>query len=333
MKRRVLAVAGIARATALAAVLAAALATAGCGPDAAEGQSGGAARDGVSPPGGDVPVVDASMDDATRASVEGALRAAEEGRHEDVAGLLAEVLSRPDPPAGALWIAGWAAYELGDFAVAVDRLGAAVRAQPAFLPHAVALGFAQRRLGRVDDAAATFRSIVEVRPDAYKAHYGLGLLALDAGRAAEARPHLERALALQPDYLKAEVAMARLLQRENRLDEARVAFEAVVKRAPSHEEALYRLAQVLDTLGRADEAQAVLEQQRKVYAIKEQIGALVTAIRAGGADADAFRHLAGLFAEIGADDDAQRAVADGLRRFPGDAILVELRDRLAAPER
>ena len=312
-----------ARARPIAAALALLACAAGCGGDATREESGQAGA-APAPAASAAPAAPApSPEDA--AALAAAVRAMHEGRYEEVDTLLGAQLAQPSPSPDALFIAGSAAYERDDFALAADRLAQAVRLKPQFLPNAVALGFAQRRLGRADDARATFESIVAARPDGHKAHYGLGLVALEAGDLPAARGHLERALALQPGYLKAQVALAKLLQQEGRLEEARAAFEAVVKRKPAHDEALYRLSQVLVELGRGEEAQSVLEQQRKVYALKEQIGGLLASVRAGTASAASYAQLADLLLQVGEDEQAGQSVSEGLRRFPGDARLTQLR--------
>jgi len=316
-----------ARARPIAAALALLACAAGCGGDATREESGQAGA-APSPAANTAPSAASatpapSPEDA--AALAAAVRAMHEGRYEEVDTLLGAQLAQPSPSPDALFIAGSAAYERDDFALAADRLAQAVRLKPQFLPNAVALGFAQRRLGRADDARATFESIVAARPDGHKAHYGLGLVALEAGDLPAARGHLERALALQPGYLKAQVALAKLLQQEGRLEEARAAFEAVVERKPAHDEALYRLSQVLVELGRGEEAQSVLEQQRRVYALKEQIGGLLASVRAGTASAASYAQLADLLLQVGEDEQAGQSVSEGLRRFPGDARLTQLR--------
>jgi tetratricopeptide (TPR) repeat protein len=221
-------------------------------------------------------------------------------------------------------VAGEAAYELGRYAEAVERLTDAVARLPSYRPNATTLGFAHYKLGQFAQAATVFRSIVALKPDAYKAHYGLGHVALAEGRTAEARAALEEALRLQPGYLKARFDLGRVLQEEGRLEESAQAFEAVLERWPSHDEALFRLAQVRAAQGRQADADAVLARRAEVYALTEEIGGLVQRVRAGTDTPETWQRIVVLQDRLGEDEQAASALRDGLQRFPEDPGLLEL---------
>jgi tetratricopeptide (TPR) repeat protein len=279
------------------------------------------------------------LDEPGRVALAAAVRAQQQGMHEQVGPLLARLLALDPPPADAQFVAGSAAYDLGLYGEAAQRLDDAVRRKPEFLGAATALGFARRRLGDYASAADTFRQVVAERPEAYKAHYGLGLLALDGGRVPEARAHLEHALALRPDYLKARFALARVLIEEQRLDEARQALEALLVQWPSHEQALYHLAQVLSALGQHDAAAAVLARREETYRRGEEVGGLLARRRAGDKDPRLSARLTELYLALGELDDASRELQLGLHAAPQDPELqalvaqVQLARQQHVPER
>jgi len=268
----------------------------------------------------------APLDAEAAARVGQALEAMRESRWEDVAPLLQPLLTRPAPPPDATWIAGSAAFNLGRYDEAIERLDDAVRRKPEFLPNAAALGFARREVGDFAGAEATFQQILAVRPQAYKAHYGLGLVALDQGRLPEARRELEAALAIEPKYLKAHAALGRLLFEEGRLADARVELEAVADAWPGNEQALYLLAQVQSALGDQPAADATLARRAQVYATKEQLGALAARRRAGATSAAEYAREVSLHLEIGETSEAARTLALGLRAHPGAPELTVLID-------
>ncbi|MGQ0551853.1 MAG: tetratricopeptide repeat protein [Planctomycetota bacterium] len=253
-----------------------------------------------------------------------------EERFDDVATVLAPLLSRQPPPTAAQFIVGSAAYELRDYQQAVTRLSDAAQRQPELLPFSSGLGFAQYKLGDFAGARETFAAIVAVRTDAYKAHYGLGLVALTEGQLAPARSALERALQLKPDYLKARFAYGRLLHEEGRLAEARSELEAVLQAWPAHDEALYRLGQVLSALGLTAEAEAVMAQRAEVYRVNEAIAGLQLRREGGEDSATLWIQLVVLHLELGDVDGAESALRSGLRRYPGDSGLVALQRSVAA---
>ncbi len=274
---------------------------------------------------GDDPPAEPPLSPADQLVLGRAIAAKQAGRPQEVAGILAEMLARTPPPAQAQLVAGEAAYDLALHAEAVERLTDALARLPSYRPNATTLGFAHYKLGQFAQAATVFRSIVALRPDAHKAHYGLGHVALAEGRAAEARAALEEALRLRPDYLKARFDLGRVLQDEGRLEEAAAAYEAVLVRWPSHDEALFRLAQVRAAQGRQADADAVLARRAEVYAVKEELAALVQRVRDGSDAPATWQRLVVLQDRLGEDEAAEKALRDGLQRFPEDPGLLELR--------
>ena len=144
------------------------------------------------------------------------------------------------------------------------------------------------RLGKLEDAARGYETVLADEPDHVDALVHLGVLRLEQGLAAEAEPLLRQAVALAPDavdphanlasalqalgqgeaaireYLRAleiapdaahlRFALASCLQALSRHDEAVVAYETVLAADPGHAEANYGLATLFAKLGRTKEA-------------------------------------------------------------------------------
>jgi len=81
------------------------------------------------------------------------------------------------------------------------------------------------RIGMVEEAAKTYRHVLQKHPDSPGAHYGLAFILLRSERPAESIPHLEAFLAQAPDdeSAGAHVEHARWtlaqLREQGRLDE------------------------------------------------------------------------------------------------------------------
>lgn len=66
------------------------------------------------------------------------------------------------------------------------------------------VAMAYTRIGMTDQAAKTYRQVLEQKPHSAGAHYGLAFLLLRDGKSEEAIPHLEQFLAAPPDGPEAQ---------------------------------------------------------------------------------------------------------------------------------
>jgi len=87
------------------------------------------------------------------------------------------------------------------------------------------LAYAQRRLGKLPEAEATFRQFLAQRPKSPTGHYNLGTLLAQQQRAAEAIVEFRAAIALRPDYANAWLELASQLAAERDLAGALDAFQ------------------------------------------------------------------------------------------------------------
>src|SRR3990170_4565499 len=74
------------------------------------------------------------------------------------------------------------------------------------------LGVAQKNIGKLDDAEASYRRALKLDPDYAEAHYNLGLVLKDLGQLDDAVASYRRALQIKPDYVKALINLGTCLK-------------------------------------------------------------------------------------------------------------------------
>ncbi len=218
----------------------------------------------------------------------------QEGRLAIAEGMCGELCARFPADAEIAHFGGVLATRMGKLGLAVERLGRAVRLEPARGRAHAALGFALEQSGRVEEARRSFQAAIALEPGFADAHNGLGITCLRLGLVDEAMASFERALALAPESVEARLnaahallqtgrveAAARLyrealerggerpeilrvaalgLQRAGDLENARASFARVLAIAPDDSMARGQYALVLDALGRAAQADAEIER-------------------------------------------------------------------------
>jgi tetratricopeptide (TPR) repeat protein len=122
------------------------------------------------------------------------------------------------------------------------------------------LGNAFGRLGRLEEAAASYQQALGADPEFAEAHNNLGGLWLERGRAEEALVSCQRALRIRPDFAQAHQNLARALIRLGRFDEAARSCRRAVSIRPEFAEAHNSLGSALLGLARSQEAIASFER-------------------------------------------------------------------------
>ncbi len=118
----------------------------------------------------------------------------------------------------------------------------------------VSLAVQLHRSGRLDEAEALYRLILEASPDNPDALHFLGLLSHQRGRSAEGAALIRRALAHLPNYPDALSNLGNLLRSQGELEEAEACYRQALALKPDHAPALLMLGAVLDSQGRGAEA-------------------------------------------------------------------------------
>lgn len=113
---------------------------------------------------------------------------------------------------------------------------------------------------KLDEAAAHFRRVIDLRPNYAVGHFNLGNTLRQQKNLEAAADRYQRALELRPDYLKAHTNMGLLLLRLRRVEQAVAHLERVVERQPKNGPIRNTLGNALSLLGRHEEALPHLEQ-------------------------------------------------------------------------
>jgi tetratricopeptide (TPR) repeat protein len=138
----------------------------------------------------------------------------------------------------------------GDDEGAVAQYDAALKAADGAMAEAwLNRGVALRRLGRIEDALASYRSALEQRPGYPEAWYNIGVGRSEQGDHAQAAAAYERCLQLDPGRSRAWYNLG--MQRVRMGDEAGAlpAFEAAIAAQPQYASAWYNLAVFQRKLG------------------------------------------------------------------------------------
>jgi predicted O-linked N-acetylglucosamine transferase (SPINDLY family) len=118
------------------------------------------------------------------------------------------------------------------------------------------LAIALHRQGRLDDAIAAYRRVTELGPGFAETHSNLGLALMAQGRHDKAAAACRQAIALRPDFVEAHNYLGIALQRCGKLAEAVGAYRAAIALRPNFPEVFSNLCVALHVLGQFDEAVA-----------------------------------------------------------------------------
>jgi tetratricopeptide (TPR) repeat protein/SAM-dependent methyltransferase len=114
--------------------------------------------------------------------------------------------------------------------------------------------------GRLEDAEALYRRILEGDPNQPEALHWLGVMELQQGHCQRAVELIQRALAGKPEYAEAHNNLGLALQAQQRLPEAEHAFQRALRLAPADGLVHLNLALTLKYQGKLTEAVTAFEQ-------------------------------------------------------------------------
>jgi predicted O-linked N-acetylglucosamine transferase (SPINDLY family) len=174
-------------------------------------------------------------------TLEGAIEHHRGGRLQQAEAMYAAMPDNPD----ALHLLGVIASQSGQPALAVERIGEAIRRNPGQPGYYCNLGAAQQALRQLDAAIGSYRQALALDPGHALALNNLGNALSDSGRAAEAIESLQRALALRPDYADAHSNLGSLFKSLGRNDEAVASYRQAIAIAPGLAEAHFNLGNLM----------------------------------------------------------------------------------------
>lgn len=125
-------------------------------------------------------------------------------------------------------------------------------------------GTAYFQAGYLDQALASFQSVIARAPDDAVAHYSIGTIYLQKNEPERARPALERALELRNNYPDALNDLGLLAARSGRSDEAQDYFNKAIALKPDYVIALENLGRLYRTQAQFAKAEDVLDRALKI---------------------------------------------------------------------
>ena len=118
------------------------------------------------------------------------------------------------------------------------------------------MGVILNELGRFDEAEASYRQAIALKPDYAEAHNNLGVTLNELARFDEAEASCEQAISLKPDFAEAYSNLGNPLKERGRLDEAEASCRQAIVFKPSLTQAHSNFGSVVQELGRFNEAAA-----------------------------------------------------------------------------
>lgn len=178
------------------------------------------------------------------------------------------------------------------------------------------IGMLHLHRGRMGDAEASFKSALELDPQAVEALIGSGEHLYRAARYSEAEARFEGASKANADSVEAKVGICKTWIALERLKEAKDRLSKLWAAHPKNPLVAYWLARAEETSGSKDEAE-------KMYN---------AAIEVGGSDiivVDAYVSLAQLLAGAGRADQAEAKLLEASEKFPNLASLHKAKGEVA----
>lgn len=158
--------------------------------------------------------------------------------------------------------------------------------------------------GRVTDAEAAFRSILELSPTSADAHHLLGVIAIRRGQYDLAVEFISRAIELHPGCSMFYNNLGFALYMQGRLEEALYASQQAIQLNPNMPEAFFNCGNVLYGLGQSEKALAAYDE----------------AVRLNPDYADAHLKRGNLLLAAGRAEEAEDSYVRVVRLNPSDAF-------------
>ncbi len=122
------------------------------------------------------------------------------------------------------------------------------------------MGITLKKLGRFDEAEASYKQAIALKPDYAEAYYNLGIMLLELGRLDEAEVSFRQAKVLKLNFAPMHYNLGIALQEQGRFEEAVTSYKQTIALKPDYAEAHNNLGITLNELGRLDEAEASFKE-------------------------------------------------------------------------
>ena len=185
----------------------------------------------------------------------------------------------------------------GKLEMAAQSFKSAINLKPDFADAHYNLALTHQELNHLDDAVKSYQETLTIQSDYAKAHNNLGIIYNELGQNNDAIKSYKEALSLQPDFVDALNNLGNIQTELGKLDEAIKSYNQALEIEPNHIEVHNNLGNILNDLGQLDEA---VKHYEKAIAINPDY-------------AEAHNNLASTLNELGEMDKAvkhcERAIA------------------------
>lgn len=159
------------------------------------------------------------------------------GKHIEAEQLCRQILANHSRHADSLHLLGVIAHHTQRGELALELIGKAIAINAAEASYHGNLGTALWQLGRLDDAAASYRTALRLRPGYANAHFNLGTVLYRQRSLDAAEASLRQAVVINPDYAEAHNNLGNVLREQGRTDEAASCYRKAVSLKPDYAEA------------------------------------------------------------------------------------------------
>jgi tetratricopeptide (TPR) repeat protein len=203
-------------------------------------------------------------DASVRSAVVLHLQGKDDDAHEIVAALQTTYADRPEQLRKAFALDGELYMDSRQFDAAADAYDRALRVKPDDTDMLYGRGLAYAEAGKVDQAVADFRKLLEIKPGDIEASNALGYTLADNDRdLGEAQHLIEAARSARPDDPSVADSWGWLKFRQGELDQAESTLRTAWLKRKDADIGVH-LAEVLWSRGEHDEARKVLNEVRRI---------------------------------------------------------------------
>jgi superkiller protein 3 len=176
------------------------------------------------------------------------------------------------PKSSRLWFAlGFANFKLDKNQEAEQALRKVIELDPKFAPAFAYLGLLRAKTGAYDEAIALYETALGADQKLAVVHHLIAdaLLKLN-GNARSIETHLRQAVEMDPSFMPARLSLGKLFMRSQRWPEAVSELEQVIKLDPAVTEAYYQLGLAYGRLKRTADAQAAMATFKQLSDTQKQ---------------------------------------------------------------
>jgi tetratricopeptide (TPR) repeat protein len=167
--------------------------------------------------------------------------------------LYRQILQADPHHADSHHLLGVLAYQVGQYAPAIESIRHALTLNPYASVYHANLGVSQEAAGQIEAALASFREALRLEPHSATAHNAVGNALRTLGKLDEAAAHCRQAIRIHPTFPEAHNNLGNALYLQNKFDEAIAHYEEALRLRPGYAEAHSNLGLALADSGKREE--------------------------------------------------------------------------------